>query len=481
MTPPRAERYNWSVEPEREYAGVAGQNFFLEDEPLRRWLAARRAPREAVERLRALGELCGGRLDALISEAHQDENLPRLERYDRWGKRVDFIRYCPQQLEARRLVLNSGVLSPVPFWERMVKAYLVNQCGEGGVACALAMTDGLADLIERHGSPAQKDRWLPALQDASCPTPLTGGQFVTERQGGSVVSDNEARAAKAPDGTWRLTGLKWFCSNPGELWVTTAKPEGSSAVAVFLVPRRLPDGSLNECHILRVKDICGTRGKATAEVEYRGAQAEMIGRPSQGLAILMRTVIRTSRIHVAAGSLGAMRRALIEAKAYARTRKVLGRPAQELPGVAKSLAKIESLWRGGQLSFFEMIRTIEEEDPAAEVLIPLLKVGLSRAASEAIREAQMIFAGNGILRDFSILPRLSQDAIVQEIWEGTHAVLAGHVEKALRRADSSRAFAKLLGGVAPLKGLSGEELCLAAFAALCRSLLSRRGASPSGA
>ncbi len=471
LTPPLPGRYNWSMS--QEYEGASGWNFFLEDEPLRRWLSARKAPHDAVQRLADFGELCGGRLDALIAEAQRDENLPALERYDRWGNRVDFIRYCPPQLEVRRLVLSSGVLPPVPFWERMVKAYLVNQCGEGGAACALAMTDGLASLIERHGSPEQKKRWLPVLQDPGGPTPLTGGQFVTEKQGGSVVSDNEARAIRAPDGTWRLTGLKWFCSNPGELWVTTAKPEGSSSVALFLVPRRLKDGSLNACHILRLKDICGTRGKATAEVEYRGAEAEMIGRASHGLAILMRTVIRTSRVHVAAGSLGALRRALVEARLYAQSRTVLGRPAAELPGVAKSLAKIEAAWRGGQLAFFEMIRAIEEDDPAAEVLIPLLKVGMSRAASDAVREAQMVFAGNGILRDFSILPRLSQDAVVQEIWEGTHAVLSGHVEKALRRGDSRKAFSALLDGAPLPDDLDGEEFCLAAFEALCRSLLRR--------
>jgi putative acyl-CoA dehydrogenase len=141
------------------------------------------------------------------------------------------------------------------------------QNGEGGVTCPLAMTDGLIGLLDQHGSPEQRNRWLPLLRDPNVPTPLTAGQFVTERQGGSNVSENETVARPMPDGSWRLTGLKWFCSNPGELWVTTAKPEGSQRVAIFLVPRRLADGGLNECHILRLKDITGTRGKATAEVE----------------------------------------------------------------------------------------------------------------------------------------------------------------------------------------------------------------------
>lgn len=456
---------------EAEYRGVRGTNFLLHDSPLLAWLKRRKAPKDAIERLTAFGELCGGRLDELVTAAHRDENLPRLERYDRWGERIDEIRYCPEQMEARRLVLKSGVLPPVPLWERLVKAYLVNQCGEGGVTCPLAMTDGLAQLLEAHGTPEQRERWLPLLGDVRTPTPLTAGQFVTEKQGGSVVSDNETRAILASDGTWRLTGLKWFCSNPGELWVTTAKPQGSNAVGLFLVPRRLPDGRLNECHILRLKDLCGTRGKATAEVEYKGACAELVGRPSHGLAMLMGVVIQTSRVHVVAGSLGMMRRAMLEAGAYARARRVMGRPAAELPEVKNGLSRIETLWLSSQAAFFEMIRALEEGDSVAEVLVPLLKIGVSRAASEAVREAQMVFAGNSILRDFSILPRLSQDALIQEIWEGTHAVLAGHVEKALRRKDSRRAFEALLGGRRDgLDGLSGSALCEAAFAALTRAL-----------
>ncbi|MHB2026162.1 MAG: acyl-CoA dehydrogenase family protein [Elusimicrobiota bacterium] len=463
-------------EPETaEYRGVSGTNFFAQDAGLRSWLRDRKAPADAVSRLSDLGALCGGRLGDIIEAAHRDENLPRLERYDRWGKRIDEIRYCPQQLQARRLVLESGVLSPAPFWERMIKAYLLNQNGEGGVTCALAMTDGLVDLLEAHGTEDQKKRLLPLLRDPGSKIPLTGGQFITERQGGSAVSENETQARPAADGSWRLSGLKWFCSNPGDLWVTTAKPQGARAVALFLVARHRRDGSLNECHILRLKDICGTRGKATAEVEYRDAHAEMIGRPSRGLAILMGSVIQTSRRHVSAGSLGMMRRALMEARLYAQSRRVSGRPICELPDAAASLRRIETLWRGAQLAFFEMIQAVEREDPAAEVLVPLLKIGVSRAASLAVKEAQMIFAGNGILRDFSILPRLSQDTLIQEIWEGTHAVLAGHVEKALRRTDSCRAFKALIRDHdrREWEKFSGVDSCLAIFDDLTASLLSR--------
>lgn len=462
-----------------EYSGLSGMNFFAEDRLLQAWLTQRlpadiRKPTFA--RLHAFGELCGKTLDPLIEAAQRDEKLPKLVSSDRWGRRVDEVRYCPEQLEARKFAMAGGILPPTPLIERMAKAYLLNQNGEGGITCPLAMTDGLVSLLESHGTEEQKRRYLPLVLDLNGPTPLTGGQFVTERQGGSNVSENEARAVRAADGSWRLTGLKWFCSNPGELWVTTAKPEGSDMVGLFLMPRRLADGTLNECHILRLKDLCGTRGKATAEVEYRGAYAELIGRPSQGIAILLRTVLKASRIHVAAGGLGMMRRAYLEAKIYAQSRVVMGRPAASIAAIAQSLTRMEKRWERCLLAFFEELAMIEAGNPAAEILIPLLKMKISEAATQQVREAQLVFAGNGILRDFSILPRLSQDALIQEIWEGTHQILAGHAVKALRRPASRKAFDALVGEhQSLLTGVSEEDegglaLCEAAFKALIRAL-----------
>lgn len=483
-----------------EYSGAAGLNFFTTDRLVTAILKQRLPPSqrgEALASLTAFGEVCGGELGRLIEEAHQDGKYPRLERFDRWGRRVDRIVYNEEQLQARRLAFKHGLLPPKPLLERMTMAYLLAQNGEGGVGCPLAMTDGLAAVLENYGTEEQKVRCLPIVRDANGPTPFTGGQFVTEQQGGSDVSAGETRAVLAADGTWRLTGLKWFCSNPGELWVTTAKPEGSDAVGLFLVPRRLADGSLNECHILRLKDLSGTRGKATAEVEYRGAYAELIGRSSRGIAILLNTVISASRRHVAAGALGFMRRAFVEASLYARARRVAGRPAADLPPIASALRRMEAELTAGTLAYFEGIACIERGDAAAEVLLPLLKMELSRSASIMIHEARLILAGNATLRDFSILPRLAEDAVAQEIWEGTHLVLAGHVLKALRRPASGAAIKAVLAGggreVSPrLARRLGElraaptserpedalEICAATWRALQVSLLLREASGP---
>lgn len=423
---------------------------YYESDALLQELAAKRLDKAALERLSEAGAAAAGPLAALIEASHRDANLPYLRKYDRWGGRVDEVVYCPEQLQARRLSMSLGLLPPIPLHERMLKTYLLNQNGEGGVTCPLIMTDGLIQLLEENGTPAQKKRWLARLSDPAWGPALAAGQFVTEKQGGSSVSENETRAALQKDGSWKLTGLKWFCSNPGGLWVTTAKPEGSDVVGLFLMARDNEDGSLNDCHILRLKDLSGTRGKATAEVEYRGARAELIGRASHGLALLLRTVLRASRLGVAAASAGFIRRALVEAETYAQERLVQGRPAAELPAVKKELGALREAHRVALLAFVDELDALEKDDPAADVLVPLLKIQLSRLATDSVRRARLILAGNGALRDFSILPRLAEDALIQEIWEGTHPVLAGHVARALKRPASRKAFEARYGRPAAL-------------------------------
>lgn len=448
------------------YAGTRGVNVWDADADLRA-AAAPRLGAGGSERLRAFGALVGGRLGELIEAAHRPENLPRLVRKDVGGEEVDAVEYCPEQVEARRVLARAIYKDERPLAERVTVAVLSNYAGEGGITCPLVMTEGLVALIRRRGTPAQK-ALLPRLTSDEPEWALTGGQFVTERQGGSNVSANETVARPLPDGGWALTGEKWFCSNPGEAWVTTAKVEGTRTVALFLVLRRRPDGRLNGHRLLRLKRIGGTRGKATAEVAYLGARAELIGKPREGLAILVSDVLSVSRLGVAGAALGFGSRALLEAEAFAAWRVAYGRVIGAMPTVKARLEAMRRERRGMLAAFYAGVDAVSSLAPDAEALVPLLKVELSRRSSSLVREAQLLIGGHGILDDFSPLNRLADDALVNEIWEGTHPILLGHAAKALRRPRVREAFLRRVGGgaaaAAALDGtLDDEALCAAAY------------------
>ncbi|MFI5349072.1 MAG: acyl-CoA dehydrogenase family protein [Elusimicrobiota bacterium] len=423
------------------YAGTRGLNMWEADADLRDAVMVRLTDRAAVGRLREFGGLVGGRLGALIETSHRPEKLPRLVEKNIGGERVAAVEYCSEQLEARRLLARAVFgRGELPLIERATLAVLSNYAGEGGITCPLVMTEGLIGLLEKRGTPAQK-ALLPKLRSDDADWAITGGQFVTERQGGSNVSANESLAKPDGDGSWSLTGVKWFCSNPGEAWVTTAKIEGTDAIALFLMLRRRADGSLNGHKILRLKQIGGTRGKATVEVEYAGARAEMIGKPREGLAILVDEILSVSRMGVAGAALGFASRALLEAEAFAAWRVAYGKKIGAMPSVKARLKRMRRERLGMLTSFYAGVDAVAADAPEAEALVPMLKVEISKRATFLVREAQLLIGGHGILDDFSPLNRLADDAIVNEIWEGTHPILAGHAAKALRRPRVLEAFA----------------------------------------
>lgn len=428
------------------YAGTRGMDWWAADETLRH-VASQQLSEEAVARCAAFGAYAGRTLDPLVAKAHEAANLPKLVK----GSVV----YSKPQLAARsalaKAVYGSGEMG---LTERMTRAVLANYSGEGGITCPLAMTDGLIGLLERRGTPEQK-KLLPKLRSDDPEWALTGGQYVTERQGGSNVAANETRAVALKDGAWSLKGLKWFCSNPGEAWVTTAKVGDSETVGLFLVRRRDGKGGLNGHRILRLKPIGGTRGKATVEVEYDGARAEMIGKPREGLAILVNEVLSVSRLHVAAAALGFAGRALLEAKTFAAWRSAYGKTLADIPSVRERLQSMSALHAGMTVAFYAGLDALEKDAPDAEALVPLLKTAVSRRASVLVREAQLLIGGHGILDDFSPLNRLADDALVNEIWEGTHPVLAGHAAKALRRPKVLEAFVDRASAQSGLK--AGKE------------------------
>ena len=105
---------------------------------------------------------------------------------------------------------------------------------------------------------------------------------------------------------WLLRGEKWFCSvaNADQMLVT-ARPVGAAhgtrGLGTFLVPRRLPDGSLNAFHIRRSKTKFGTRTMASAEIDFDDAVAFPIGPVDEGFKIVVESVLNTSRSGQRAG------------------------------------------------------------------------------------------------------------------------------------------------------------------------------------
>ena len=431
-----------------EYKGCSGANLYEQDRILQRMVDryssyfTQEHKKDFHNHLSGYGNLLGGILNELTIDSHKEGKYGEIQKYDKVGNRVDEIIYSPEQIQSRKISYDYGVVNldfhkswkhSFPFIHRYTLAYLMNLNGEGGVSCPLAMTDGMISALKQIGTEEQRNKYLPLVAGEGSDSHFMCGQYVTERVGGSNVGANRTIAKKLENGKWSLLGEKWFCSNPGDLWVTTAKMEGTNTIGMFLVPRFKQDGSLNEHHLLRKKDIIGSRGKVTAEIIYDGVEAEELGRPSHGIANLIRYIIKASRIHVGLGACGNSRRAIMEAVAYSKSRTAYGKNINTFPAFKIQLVELQILQSVCTISNFRMVHHAEQNSKLQDLLIPLMKYKASSLASYICKSAILCLGGNGIIADFSPIPRLLNDSIINESWEGTHLIITDHCMHALSK------------------------------------------------
>lgn len=432
-------------------------NFYDDDDYLRLALRRRLGPDglgKVEPALRQAGADSAGPVNRACMHLDQPDNLPRLERWSPIGERIEEVRFDPLHHEVGRLVWRSGILSvlgePGHVAVHAALAYLFGLNGEVPHLCSVACTAGLIKAIQRAGSGWMRREWLPRLLDPDYDRRWHAAQFLTEVQGGSDVGANACVARPVPGqpGAWRLSGEKWFCSNvSADLYAVSARPEGApegtAGIGLFVVPRRLEDGRPNGLFIRRLKNKLGTRTLPTAEVDFQDALGWSLGEPAEGFKLLMGVIINTSRLAVAVGSCGMMRRAWVEAYHYARLREAFGRRLIEFPAVRQQLAEMRALGAAG-LAFTLFVASLEdrlaaagtrlEDDPLFRTAVNVNKYVCSVDAGPVVHHAIEILGGNGTIEDMSPLPRLHREVPVQESWEGPHNTLMAQVLRDAARA-----------------------------------------------
>ena len=382
----------------------------------------------------------------------QRRHLPELATYDALGRRVEEVSFDPSYHAAGAAVWASGVLAlsatPGTAFEQMTLLYLLSSEGEAGHACPVTCSIGLARALRRRAETSVRERFLGPLVTTDYASAERGAQFLTEVQGGSDVGANACVATPVGDGTFRLSGEKWFCSvADADQFFVTARLDGASAgtrgLASFVVPRQL-DGAPNGFHVRRLKDKLGTRGLASGEIDFDGALAWPVGPLEEGFRTAVGIVLNTSRWMTAVGSAGIMRRAVLEARNFARRRRAFGVVIEEFPTLRLTLADMAAASQGA-LALVLALTDLEDNidagvASAADVLVHRFlvnaaKLVISQQATRVVRAGIEVLGGNGTIEEFSVLPRLYRDAIVYESWEGTHNVLTAQIVNDMRRLD----------------------------------------------
>lgn len=445
----------------------AGWDFWAVDRGVRDLIGLyldQSAHRHLLPHFERMGQLAGGRLDALARVA--DRHPPVLHARDRFGRDEDWIEYHPayRDMEAiaygdfqfHAMVHRPGVLGldrPLPAVAKYGFQYLFTQ-GEFGIMCPISVTDTSIHLIRRYGSDTLKAYLLPRMLSGDPASMWKGTQFMTERTAGSDVGQVET-VARNVGGTWQLTGDKWFCSHTdADVALMLARPEGATAgtagLALFACPRRLEDGRRNSYRIVRLKDKLGTRSMASGEIRFEAAKAYLVGDVTKGLKQMMDQV-NLSRLSHGVRAAGMMRRCLNEALAAARSRVQFGMATIEHPLMRRQLMKLmvptEQALSMAMLAAATMDAETAGDNAAAtlmRILTPLAKLRACRDNIRVATGAMEARGGNGYIEEW-VNARLVRDAHIGVLWEGTSNVNAiDVVRRAVGKAGSDEALDALL-------------------------------------
>lgn len=417
-----------------------------------------------------LGGKAGGELYDLQQSDLDSE--PRLTRWGPWGARIDEIEITDVWKRAETLAAERGVVAtayeqehgPHSRVHQMLLAYLFIPSTDM-YGCPLAMTDGAARTLLESGNETLAEEAVPHLTSRDPDTFWTSGQWMTELSGGSDVGKAQTTARQGEDGTWRLSGRKWFTSAiTANMALALARPEGNpeggTGLALFYVPIRDGDGLRDGIHVNRLKDKLGTRKLPTAELELDGAAARPVGELQHGTRQIS-PMLNVTRTWNSVTAVALIRRGMALARDYAQKRQAFGDDIINHRLHQETLADVQAVQEG---SFHLAMRLAElmgaretgkadqQQDALFRILTPLAKLTTAKQAVSATSELLEAFGGAGYVEDTGI-PALHRDAQVLPIWEGTTNVLALDLLRALRT----------VGSIAPLN--DEVKRCVAAIEA----------------
>lgn len=336
---------------------------------------------------------------------------------------------------------------------------------------------GISSIIEEFADDSIKQKYIPLFASGK----VTGAMALTEAEAGSDLQNVKLKAEQAPDGTWRLNGVKRFITNGNaEVLLVLARSELGTTDGLGL--------SLFLCEgdstviVRRLEDKLGIHGSPTCELHFKDTKAFLIGERQRGLVTYVLALLNGARVATAAQAIGIAQAAFNAARTFAYTRKQYGRRIETLPPVAEMLTVMKTAIEGCRALIYETAKKMDlslgtlrgmvsgnmdvpqkkelrkESKKLERMVILLTSLAKYYAAEVCIwvtRDAIQVLGGSGYMRDYPV-ERYYRDARITNIYEGTsqlqittalRGILSGTMEKCYEEL-TAEAFLKPLQGLA---------------------------------
>jgi acyl-CoA dehydrogenase len=315
----------------------------------------------------------------------------------------------------------------------------IHACGGNGAACHAQMYT-MGTLL-RHGSRAQKARWLPLIARGELRLQAFG---VTEPTSGSDMSSLATTARREGD-HYVINGQKIWTSRaehsdlmlliarttPREVATPAAKTPTAKTrthgLSVFLIDMRLAQGTG-----MRVNPIRTMMNHATTEIffdDLRVPAENLIGEEGEGFRYIL-SGMNAERILIAAECIGDAKWFIEKAVAYAKERRVFDRPIGQNQGVQFPIARAYAQMRAAELMVREAAASYQAgHDCGAQAnMAKLLAAEASWAAAETCVQTH---GGFGFAEEFDIERKFRETCLYQVAPISTNLILSYLAEHVL--------------------------------------------------
>ena len=443
-------------------------------------------------------------IDAVLDEADKFASgvlAPLLRVGDTQGARLEngVVRMPDGFPEAYKAYVDGGWNGPAFDPERggqglpwLVGTVLNEIWGSANLGFSLGplLTQGAVELLDVHGTDAQKDTYLENMITGR----WTGTMNLTEPQAGSDVGALRTKAVKQGD-HYRISGQKIFISYGDHemaenivhlvLARTEGAPEGIKGISLFIVPKYLvkDDGSLGQRNDLRAGSLehkMGIHASPTAVMLYgenEGAVGYLIGEECRGIEYMF-TMMNNARLGVGLQGLSVAERAYQQAVAFAKDRVQMrdavagGRDSVTIihhPDVRRMLlrmrAQVEAMrclayTTAAGLDLAKRLPDPETRKLAqrrVDLLIPIMKAWSTDIGLEVASTNVQIHGGMGFIEETGAAQHY-RDVRIAAIYEGTNGIQSIDLVNRKLGRDSGEAMAALAAEIAAtVEDLRGHD------------------------
>jgi butyryl-CoA dehydrogenase len=337
----------------------------------------------------------------------------------------------------------------------MIFAEEMTSAANASFAMYPGLSAGAYNAIHRHGSAAQKEKFLPRLSDGS----WSGTMCLTEPQCGTDLGQIRAKAEPNGDGSYKITGTKIFIS-AGEHDLTdniihlvlariVGAPPGIRGISLFIVPKFQvkENGSLGPRNGVRCGSIehkMGIKASSTCVINFDEAQGYLLGEMHKGMRAMF-TMMNTARLGVAIQGMALGETAYQTARQYAMDRlqgrslkgeKFPDKPADPIivhPDVRRMLLTMRAYTEGARALAGWISLALdranhhadpeirEEADDLVSLMTPIMKAMFTDNAFVATNLGMQVFGGHGYIREWG-MEQLVRDCRITQIYEGANGI-----------------------------------------------------------